>query len=372
MDTLVGVIKGTDSSSSFDELIKITRFDESLLEQFQKTGKDKEAFSIVIKPNMMVFVNKKEHTAVVTSKDMVEQLVDHIIKLGFSNISVCEADNDVGRLLKNHNVAFVANQIGYNPQGRYKIINLTQEIRSYKYEYVNEKGKTKKWKDNVGKTWRDADFRISFAKCKTHEHDWMTLCQKNVYGCFPSKNKMEKYHMKSEIWIATGRSIRNFPVHFAFVDAWIASDGFQGYKFPHPRTLKMLFGGNGAVAVDMEVFKRAGLDLYKSKFIKNSVEQIYNNEYPKYTVVGDTDTHFKQIGPWNNIDDKVVAEIDKLEEVYVAWGFINLRPVAAYVDFSLFPPSSIWIKFYVSLSKGLYRIFLLFKWYRKLYRLKKA
>ena len=37
----------------------------------------------------------------------------------------------------------------------------------------------------VGRTWRDADFRVSFAKNKTHTRAWYTLCIKNIYGALP-------------------------------------------------------------------------------------------------------------------------------------------------------------------------------------------
>ena len=203
MKTIVGVTRGVDKFACFNELLELTGFDSVLMETFKKSRKEMNAFKIVIKPNMMVFINPIGHTAVVTDKELVEYLIDHVLKMGFVDISMCEAQHDVGRMLKNHNVKFVAQQIGYEPRGRYKIVDLTLESRPYKYEYMTREGNLRKWKDVVGVTWRDADFRISFAKCKTHEHDWMTLSVKNIYGCFPSPNKVEKYHMKSEIWTVT-------------------------------------------------------------------------------------------------------------------------------------------------------------------------
>ena len=176
-------------------------------------------------------------------------------------------------MLKNHNVAFIAEQIGYEPKGKYRIVDLTLESLPFGYIYQDEKGRIRSWQDRVGKTWKEADFRVTFAKCKTHEHDWMTLGVKNIYGCFPSTNKTSKYHIRYEVRDVTARSLRNFPVHFSFVDAWLASDGFQGYKIAHPRELKMLFGGNDAIAVDMEIFRRAGLDPHRSRILSSCVAQ---------------------------------------------------------------------------------------------------
>jgi uncharacterized protein (DUF362 family) len=337
MQNIVGVIREAEKIPAFRQLIEQTGFDRVLRQAHENSGKKESDFKIAIKPNMMVFINPRAYKATVTDKELVEYLVDHIRSLGFSKISVCEAQNDVGTMLKNHNVKFVADKIGYDPQGRYQIVDLTEESEPFHYLYKDKKGKIKKWKDSVGKTWKEADFRITFAKCKTHEHDWMTLGVKNVYGCFPTAGKLRRYHIRNEIFDVTARMMCNFPVHFSFVDAWIGSDGFQGYKIAHPKELKMLFGGNNAVAVDMEIFKRAGLDPHKSKILCKVVEQLYEGVYPEYAVEGDQNTRFDRLVPWKNICDETVRSIDVLEEGYLPWIFLNLKPAAEITDYKMFP-----------------------------------
>jgi uncharacterized protein (DUF362 family)/membrane protease YdiL (CAAX protease family) len=358
MENIVVVKRGDEKFSCFQELLEKSGFDQVLLQAYKDSRKkEKDYFRIAIKPNMMVFINPKAYKATVTDKELVEYLVDHIRRLGFNDISICEAQNDVGRMLKNHNVKFIARKIGYDPQGRYKIVDLTEESETFHYRYKDEDGRIKKWKDKVGKTWKEADFRITFAKCKTHEHDWMTLGVKNVYGCFPRADKVCRYHIRNEIFDVTARMMCNFPVHFSFVDAWVGSDGFQGYKIAHPQELKMLFGGADAVAVDMEIFKRAGLDPKKSKILGKSVEQLYDGVYPQYEVKGDEHTQFDQLVLWENICDDVVQSIDVLEEVYFAWAFINLEPAAKVIDYKMFPPRSIFHRFAVWGMKQLYSLF---------------
>ncbi len=366
MGNLVGVVHGSDMLSSFEELLGLADFDQTLLQAHAVSAKDRRDFKIAIKPNMMVFVNPQAYLATVTDKDLVEYLVDHILSLGFRDISVCEAQHDVGRMLRNHNVQFVAGKIGYQPRGRYTIVDLSLEALPCDYDYVDARGRRKTWRDVVGKTWKEADFRISFAKCKTHEQDWMTLGVKNIYGCFPATDKIARYHIRYEVFDVTGRSLRNFPVHFCFVDGWLGSDGFQGYKIPHPRPLQMLFGGDNVVAVDMEIFKRAGLDPGKSKMLREAVRQLYGGAYPQYTVCGDQTTRFDQLGPWENISDQVVASIDVLEEVYITWAVLNLRPTAEVVDFETFPPRNLANRLLVWVSLKLYSFFKLLRWYRRL------
>jgi uncharacterized protein (DUF362 family) len=356
MDPIVGVVHGTDKLSCFKELLELTRFDTVLMDACKQSKKTKAELRIVIKPNMMVFVNQKDWRAVVTDHELVEYLIDHLIAAGFSNIAICESRTDVSTMLKNRNVEFIAGKIGYDPKGRYRIVDLTLESQKFSYVYEDDKGKMQSWRDVVGQTWKEADFRISFAKAKTHEHDWLTLGVKNVYGCFPSPQKICKYHIREEVPDVTARSLRNFPVHFSFVDAWIASDGLQGYKIAHPRPLNMLFGGDNLVAVDIEIFKRAGFAKCPSHMVRKAVKQLYSGNYPQYTVEGDKDTHFAQLGKWENIEDETVRVIDRREEVYINWGLLNLKPAAEHVDYKMFPAKNVLFRIAVWFMKILYRI----------------
>lgn len=355
MDSIVGVVRGRDKFQSFDELLALTEFDERLEAAWRTTHKPKEEFRVVIKPNLMVFVNQPNWQAVVTDPELVERLVDHILSLGYPHVAVCEARTDVSAMLQNQNVAFIAKQVGYRPNGRYRIADLSLESTRYSYEYLDGRGRPRKWRDVVGKTWKEADFRVTFAKAKTHEHDWLTLSIKNVYGCFPSPFKIRKYHMHDEVFDVTARSLRNFPVHFAFVDAWVASDGFQGYKIANPRPLNMLFGGASCVSVDVEIFKRAGFATCPSKMVLRAVEQLHGGKLPAYTVKGDLATTFAALGPWDNISDQTVQFVDRAEEVFINWGFINMK-ASSYVDYVMFPPRTLVYRLGVWAMKWVYKL----------------
>ncbi len=132
----------------------------------------------------------------------------------------------------------------------------------------------------------------------------------------------------------------------------------------------MFLAGPNAVAVDIETFKRAGVDPVKSKFIQHAAWQLSDGVYPDYKVVGDTSTRFQDLCKWDNIDDKIVESIDYLEEIYISWGIINLKAIAKVVDYDTFPPKNGFYRFLVWLSKKLYGFFKLFKWYRKFYEKK--
>ncbi|MBI5216276.1 MAG: DUF362 domain-containing protein [Ignavibacteriae bacterium] len=338
----VAVARKEHKVEALNDVLEKSQFDTTLQSVFEKSGKtDKSAFSIVIKPNMMVFSNLTEYRTVTTDVELMECLMQHIRSLGFTNIKVVEAQNVLALWLNGHTVKRVAKLSGYSNNG-YEVVDLTEESVDTNYRWRDAKGKETVWKHPVGKSWRDADFRISFAKCKSHESDYMTLTVKNVYGCFPARDKHQQYHMQREVPDVTASSVWTFPIHFGLIDAFVASDGYQGYKTQkYPKELKMMFGSSDAVCADLECTKRAGIHGTKLNIIRKYLEWARDGKYPEYEVVGDQSTMFTDIIPhWQNISDEIVQLQNFTEESLVVSGVLNVNAVD-YIDFHLFPPRNL-------------------------------
>ena len=77
----------------------------------------------------------------------------------------------------------------------------------------------------MNREWKNADFRIAFAKNKTHTYALYTLTIKDIYGALPMENKFLEYHHKRDIFSTTIEYIKHFPIHFALIDAYISADG---------------------------------------------------------------------------------------------------------------------------------------------------
>jgi hypothetical protein len=92
---------------------------------------------------------------------------------------------------------------------------------------------------------------------------------------------------------------------------------------------------------------------------------LYDGTYPTYQVVGDS-TKFKDICEWENISTPTVKFINLLEEIYIAWGFINLK-AGRKVDYNLFPPKNFFNNLLVWISKQFYNFLMKFRFYRKIY-----
>jgi uncharacterized protein (DUF362 family) len=300
-------------------------FWEVLESKWKASRKSKEDFSIAIKPNIMMFYSKKD-MAVITDPTLVEFLIDEIYEKGFTNIAVVESQNVFGNWFKNRDVLTVAKAAGYHDNRNYRIVDITKE--KIPHNYPGKLGNH--W---VGPTWRDADFRISFAKNKTHFSCYYTLTIKNIYGTTPLQNKFLEYHKKREITWATIEMIKEFPIHFGIIDAIWGSDGVLGIKADWtPKNTKRIIAGENFIAVAWVGAELMGLDPTRSVFMQEAV-----NEFgiPDIEKIGDLSLY----PDWDNIP----KHIDKILNLGEEWySFSNLLGFISSDMDPMFPVKMRW------------------------------
>jgi len=113
----------------------------------------------------------------------------------------------------------VATYLGYDEKVGFQIVDMTEDATETR---------------DLGPHWactrfprygRDADFRVSFAKNKTHAYSYYTLTLKNIYGALPLANKFKEYHCHRGIYETAIDYLKAFPVHYGLVDGCISADG---------------------------------------------------------------------------------------------------------------------------------------------------
>jgi len=160
----------------------------------------------------------------------------------------------------------------------------------------------------VGPTWRDADFRLSFAKNKTHTWAWYTLCIKNVYGTLPLQDKIHEYHYRREIYYPTIETLLAFPVHFAVIDAFVSADGpFGIFADKQPNPTRTIIAGEHLVAVDWVGARKMGLDPMVSRYMQLAVQAFGR---PEVELEGDASVY----SPWVNVPRALIELWDNAEE----------------------------------------------------------
>lgn len=309
---IVAAVKNPDKFKALDQIIQMTGFFNKLEAIKKQKGKNKEDFSIIIKPNFMFMYSLKDRSTF-TDPELVEHLVSRIWGKGYRNIAVAEARNTYGTFFTNRQVSTVANYIGLDGvcpgQEKYRIIDLSLDTEEY--EFKGSLGK-----HCVNKDWKNADFRISFAKNKTHSYTFYTLTIKNIYGTLPKEDKFKEYHCERDIFSTTIEFLKHFPVHFAFIDAHISADGpFGIFADKDPNYTETIIGGEDLVAVDWIGAAKMGLDPMVSEYMQQAVKAFGK---PEIHMLGDRTLYSN----WVNVPDIVSKLAFGLDREYYFGNFL--------------------------------------------------
>lgn len=284
----VAVIRDDDKFLALDRVLDATGFFGAVEAHLASAGKDRKTFTIAIKPNFMFTYNKRDRSTF-TDPELVDHLVRRLRDHGFESIMVVEAQSTYGEYFDKRGVREVASYVGYDESAGYLIVDMTQDAveRIHLGPHLGL--------HPVSQAWKDADYRISFAKNKTHAYSYYTLTLKNVYGALPLANKFKEYHCDRDIYHTTIEYLRAFPVHYGLIDAYLSADGpFGIFADPDPNPTHAILGGPDLVAVDWVGATKMGIDPLISPYMRLAVEAFGK---PAIQLIGDPNPY----RPWLNV-----------------------------------------------------------------------
>jgi uncharacterized protein (DUF362 family) len=289
-ETVVASVRDEDKFAALDSVLEETGFMNLAERKMSELGKAKQEFSIVIKPNFMFAYNNTDSTTF-TDPELVGHLVKRLGAEGFTNISVVEAQSTYGEYFTNRKVREVAEYLGYaiDENAGYKLVDLTED------HYTEQNLGPHLGYHRVPLSWKNADFRISFAKNKTHVYSYYTLTLKNIYGALPLADKFSEYHTGRDIYHTTMEYLRAFPVDYGLIDAYLSADGpFGIFADPEPNYTHTIIGGADLVAVDWVGASKMGIEPKISEYMDLAVKAFGK---PKIQLKGDPNPY----RPWLNV-----------------------------------------------------------------------
>jgi uncharacterized protein (DUF362 family) len=316
--TTVAAIRGEDKFRALDGVLEATRFYEVLEEKLRVSGKDRAAFSIAVKPNFMFAYDKRDRSTY-TDPELVGHLVRRLREREFASIRVVEAQSTYGEFFDKRSVKEMAGYLGYDGQAGYEVVDMTLDADEQRNLGPNL------GMHPVSRVWREADFRISFAKNKTHSYAYYSLTLKNIYGALPLANKFREYHCRRDIYHTTIEYLSAFPVHFGLIDGWLSADGpFGVFAAPVPNQTQTVIGGADLVAVDWVGAGKMGIDPMLSKHMELAAGLFGK---PEIDLIGDANPY----RPWLNVP--AVVTVAAREGMDAEYDFGNLLySVAAQMD----------------------------------------
>ncbi len=297
-----------DKLAALDRALDEAGFDEVLAERVAASGKDVSELLVVIKPNMMMFWNRQDPTTHV-DPELVDRLARRLRAAGVRRIYVGETENILSNFVSGHGVFQVARLAGYTHDS-YEIADLSQD--TVPYDFGGCLGAHR-----IARLWEEADFRISFAKNKTHVEALATLSLKNVYGVTPEQDKYRHYHKDREYDEVTIDLLAAFPVHFGLIDAWISADGLFGFRGDAtPEHTHTILASRDLIALDWMGCAKMGFDPKDSAVVKLAVERF---GMPVFHVKGDT----RPYPNWENVPKAYTYAEDVLEEAYTLFSWLT-------------------------------------------------
>ncbi|UCD44947.1 MAG: hypothetical protein JSV27_00075 [Candidatus Bathyarchaeota archaeon] len=124
----VSVQKGDHKLELLDEALRLADFFDHLEASLKASGKGKADFSVVVKPNIMMFSHKETPPATYTDMELVEHLFDLLRGEGYENLKLVESQNVYGNWYQNRGVVNVARISDHRPDLHgYEVVDLTEE-----------------------------------------------------------------------------------------------------------------------------------------------------------------------------------------------------------------------------------------------------
>jgi uncharacterized protein (DUF362 family) len=332
-DATVHIVSGDkgEKLETFRRTVEQSGFITHLTALWQQSGKPKEVFRIAIKPNIMTASERQEECPVYTDPELVEELVAIMRAEGFIEFVVVDAQNVYNYSYTGRTVPRVAEMCGYSGNG-YRIVDLSDDTVPWDYGGVLGR-------HLAGRDWCEADYRISFAKNKSHWQCFFTGCLKNVYGCLPMWDKMNHYHGKGiEFYEATVLIAESIPVNFGFLDAWISGDGLTGHvRDADPNATYTFLASDNIFALDWVAGEKMDINPAHNYVLQ---EAMHRWGTINITRVGNMTAWEK----WDNVRPFVVVALNVMEEMY-GLSRVMSRAMASRMD-KRFPPVSKWQWFF--------------------------
>ena len=266
-----------------------------------KTNLPKEDFKILIKPDLEIF-EAKGPTG--TDPSIVEHLIELLAAKGYRNIVVADAESASGSWLCNREVFALTDLVGY----RYK----TQDGTSYDIVSLNDKLVDGCFNEesllhaiSLSAYWLDADYRIVFAKNKTDEERYYSLCLESLTTILPLKEKWNQFYLQHKPEEIAAELLDRNEVHFCLVDAYVSNHGMQGSRYPRPIETKTFIGSTDLLLVDWIGALKMGLDPYASSL---SAFALKRRGLPKkYKIEGDLSIY----PGWLNVPKLLCESVQK-------------------------------------------------------------
>ena len=252
-----------------------------------------DQMTVAIKPTFMLGYHRKDLSPL-TDPELIDDLAAYLRELGCSDIVLVEGRNIYDRFFQNRSVRQVAEYFGLTSEN-YRIVDTEDDQVQHQYS----RGMAQY---TIAKTWRDADFRISFPKLRSHPIEMALLCVGNIEWVGGRCDEYLFLERQADRATAVMMLLNEFPPHFGIVDAFEnVPDGLVGVmgcrRAIHPLRF---YAGPDALAIDTVALRHIGTDRFEASSLLRSTAQWFGGAQNQIEVDGEDSSINDWRGPYHN------------------------------------------------------------------------
>ena len=261
-----------------EQLLESSGLVERLRERARALGKPLEAMRVAVKPTFMIGYHRKDLSPI-TDPALVAALARRLCACGVGDVAVVESPTIYDRFYRSRTVREVARYFGMQ-SAEFRIVDLSED--QVPHTYLRGMAQY-----SVGRAWKEADFRICFAKMRSSPVDVATLTVATLEGIGPRQDQYFFAERQAHRDTAIMMLLSEFPPHLALIDAYdSASDGPLGMMGnPNAKVPRRLYAGADPIAVDHVALRHLGVDDPDRSAPLRAARQWFGNP-PRIEVVG--------------------------------------------------------------------------------------
>lgn len=241
-----------DKRPLFREALREAGLSRVVEERARAAAKPVSELRVAVKADFMLGYSRSDPSTVV-DPELVEELALALREAGVADVAVVEARNLYDHFFANRGVAEVAAYFGYASDA-YRVVDLSLEQERHDFR----RGMAL---ESVGRTWRDADVRVSFAKLKTDPSEQFSLTLKNLCNVTEQRGEFLFRDRHADLHATLMELLYEFPASFGVVDGYMsAADGMMGMMAcPRPPRPMRVYAGAELFAVDRVAARHIGV-----------------------------------------------------------------------------------------------------------------
>jgi uncharacterized protein (DUF362 family) len=236
----------------FRRLLEESGLEGKLRQRAASLDKREADLRIVIKPSFMLGYANKDRS-IVTDAALLRELANFLRERGYAKAALVESANIYDQFFEHRSVADVADYFGMGACGLPVVDGSNDQVPHSYFRRMAQ--------NTISRSWKEADFRISFGKMRSHPIEMAYLTIGNLEWMGGRCDEFLFVERQAHRETALMMLLDGFPPDFVLLDAYDqASDGLVGVMgCPRPPAPRRVYAGEDALSVDLVAARHMGV-----------------------------------------------------------------------------------------------------------------